>query len=134
MRVIEGFILSQCTFPGLNPRHWVSKGRTTPKNKDIRTPSLDWCRSSVEVIGAALNSIPLYNVVILGEPLANRDGERGDWKGHRHSGHVELKDLEIPFLLHPSSLSQQSDSADTKFSLSRDALDFSCFCTTKHIC
>lgn len=52
-------------------------------------------------------------MVILGEPLVNRDGERGDWKGHRHTDHVELKELELPFLLHSSSLSQQSDSDDT---------------------
>lgn len=52
-------------------------------------------------------------MVILGEPLANRDGERGDWKGHRQSGHMELKELEIPFLLQPGSLSKMSDSADT---------------------
>lgn len=100
-------------FPGLTPKYWVNKCRTTPKNQDISTPSLDWCRPSVEVIVAALNSISLHNMVILGEPLANRDGERKDWKSHRHSGHVELKELEIPFLLHPGSLSKMSDSADT---------------------
>lgn len=97
----------------VSPRYWVSKGRTTPKNQDISTPSLDWRRPSVEVIVAALNSISLHNMVILGEPLANRDGERGEWQSRRHSGHVELKELEIPFLLHPSSLSKMSDSADT---------------------
>lgn len=108
MRVIKEFIMCTVHVPRYHPRYWVSKGRTTPKNQDISTPSLDWPRSPVEVIVAALNSISLHNMVILGEPLANRNGERGDWKGH-----VELKELEIPFLLHSGSLSKMSDSADT---------------------